>query len=317
MIEAARTFGDLRVMSAWRIVGRILTVACCMVCASIAFGQDTQPTPRGEVPAPRPEERRRGRDKRGDHPERHRPGRMGKLPGAYLLRTMPEDEGPLSQEERDKLVTFVRAHAPEMYAALQATEQRQPKDFEEQFQRAVPQLRRLYRIYQRNPELGESIIKHTRNLRNLRQMRRTWRDAEQDPAARQRIEELMRPILVENVGIEAAVLEDQIRELDFQREARIKAEFERLTGDNTDLDAEPPQVREWAKRLRERPPRTEADWLEDELWLVCAQRMDVEVGMARKFLERMRSDVDAEVDRRIEHMTRGREEPPPDKRDAD
>jgi hypothetical protein len=299
--------------------GRRFTAAvvfCWLASGVAAFGQETQPVPSGDIPAP-PEARRHGREKRGERPERDHEGRMGKLPGAYLLRTLPEDQGPLTEKEQEELLDFVRQHAPEMYEALQATKQGKPEDFQEQFQRAAPQLRRLQRIYQRNPELGESIIKHTRNLRKFRQIRHAWRDTAQDPAARQRIEEVMRQIVAENVEIETAVLEDQIRELEFQREARVKAEFNRLTAEDTDLTAEPPQVRAWAEQLRGRPPRAEAEWLEDELWLVCAQRMDVEAGMARKFLERMRGDVQAEVDRRMERLTRDRAESRPTAPDHD
>lgn len=249
----------------------------------------------------------------GRRPARHdgeerlgsrRPGRLGRLPGAQLFRILPEDQGPLSDDERAGLEDFLRQRAPDMFESLQRLRRDQPRVYEEQIQHAAPYLRRLRRICERNPELGDSIIKHSQNLQKLRRMRQAWRENEKEPRTRRRVEELMRQTTAENVAIEIAALEDQIRELEFQREARIKAEYERLTAPEADLSAEPPQTREWIQRLQGRPPRAEEEWLQDELWVVCTERMDVEVEAARRRLERMRGDLAAEVERRMEHLLR-------------
>ena len=229
---------------------------------------------------------------------------MGRLPGAPLFRVMPEDLGPLDEAERGALLSFLQEHAPEMHEALLKLQRDDPASFDRQFQRAAPYLRRLQRIFQRNPELGESIVRHSQNLQKLRRFRQAWRESAEDLRTRQRIEELMQQLVAENVEIEAAALDDQIRELEFQRDARIKAEFDRLLAADADLAAEPAQVRDWVRRLQEHPPQTELEWLQDELWVVCAERMDVEVQAARRHLERMRDNLAAEIERRMDYLKR-------------
>jgi hypothetical protein len=247
--------------------------------------------------------------------DRHRGGRFGRLPGAPLLRSLPSDQGPLQPGEQQELIDFVRQHVPGIHRALEQLGQKDPDNFTQRLEQAAPLLRRLRRIFDRDPQLGQSIIRHSESLQRLHRARRAWLDGELDPAARSSIEDMMRRTVADNVQIEVAVLEDQVRELDWQRDARIEAEFQRLTAPGADLTGESPELRELVRLLHETQAKAEITWLEDELWLQCATRMDREVKILQERVERMRTNTAEEVDRRMRHLTSPRK--PVDRCDGD
>jgi hypothetical protein len=229
--------------------------------------------------------------------------RLGRLPGAHLFRPLPEDQGPLRAGEQEELLSFIHQHMPETYESLDQLRQSDPAAFRERLQKAAPPLRRLRRIFERDSELGQSVIRHSENVQRLRRARRAWLASEQDHQARRGIEDLMRRTVAENVAIETAVLDDQVRELDWRREARIAAEFERLTSPDADLAGEPPEVRELVRQLHEAQLKDELEWVEDELWVVCAERMDREVRALQERVERLRANAAEQVDRRMQRLT--------------
>lgn len=234
-------------------------------------------------------------------------------PEPPLFHPLPSDHGPLSAEEREELVEFLRENVPKMHSALRRLEQKDPTNFDHRLQEAAPLLRRLRRIFERDALLGRSVIEHWENMQLLHRARRAWLDSADDRRRRREIEDLMRRTVAENVEIEVAVLEDQLRELEWQREARIEEEFERLTASDADLAPEPPELRELVRRLHDAETRAELEWLEEDLWLQCAVRMDREVKLLEKRLERMRSNMAEEVDRHMRGLT-SPPKPPGDER---
>jgi hypothetical protein len=237
------------------------------------------------------------------HREQRGGGWLGRLPGAPLFNPLPEDQGPLTAEEQQELLGFVGQHVPRLHESLERLRSTDPAAFQERLEKAAPHLRRLRRIFERDPDLGQRVIQHSEQVQRLRRARRAWLESEQDPRARSGIEDVMRRTLAENIEIETAVLEDQVRELDLRRDARIAAEYERLTSADADLAGEPPEVRELVRRLHEARLKGELEWLEDELWMVCAARMDREVKALRDRVEGMRASAAEEVDRRMRHLT--------------
>ena len=264
-----------------------------------AHAQPKRPGPAAE----RPQRRQTDRPDRTPGADHCPHARLGRLPGARLFRPLPGDQGPLTPEEQHELVNFVRQHAPNIHASLKQLRKRDPDNFSQRLQKAAPLLRRLRRIFERDPELGRSIIRHSEKLQRLRQARRAWLDSAGDRRTRREIEDVMRRTVAENVRIELAVLEDQVRELEWQRDARIEAEFERLTSPDADLTGEPPELRGLVRLLHEAQAKDELTWLEDELWLVCAARMDREVRALQQRVERMRTSTAEEVDRRMQRLT--------------
>ncbi len=251
----------------------------------------------------RPQRSRADRSEQPAHAEHRRGARLGRLPGAHLFRPLPSDQGPLTDEEQQELIDFVRRHAPQMHSSLNRLSNNDPDNFRRYLQKAAPSLRRLRRVFERDPQLGRSIIRHSGNLQRLRRARRAWLESKRDRRTRRDIEDVMRRTLAENVEIEAAVLDDQLRELDWQRAARIEAEFERLASAEADLSGESPALRELIGQLHGAQAKDELEWVEDELWLRCAERMDREVRALQERLARMRADTAQEVDRRMKRLT--------------
>ena len=256
-----------------------------------------------DAAASRPQRRHADRADQRSRGEHRRSARLGRLPGAPLFRPLPEDRGPLRAEEQQKLLSFIRQYMPEMHDSLKRLRQNDPAAFRERLQKAAPPLRRLRRIFERDSELGRSVIQHSENVQRLRRARRAWLASEQDHQARRAIEDLMRRTVAENVAIETAVLDDQVRELDWRRQARIAAEFERLTSSDADLAGEPPEVRNLVRHVHDAQLRGELEWVEDELWLVCAERMDREVKALQERVERLRANAAEQVDRRMKRLT--------------
>ena len=256
-----------------------------------------------EATANRPQRQQANRSGQPACGEHRRGARLGRLPGAHLFRPLPEDQGPLRAEEQQELLSFIRQHMPKTHDSLKRVRQDDPAAFRQRLQKAAPPLRRLRRIFERDPELGQSVIQHSENVQRLRRARRAWLESEQGRQARRGIEDVMRRTVAENVEIEIAVLDDQVRELDWRRKARIAAEFERLTLPDADLAGEPPEVRDLVRHVHEAQLKGELEWLEDELWLVCAGRMDREVRALQERVERSRANAAEQVDRRMQRLT--------------
>ncbi|GAG33379.1 unnamed protein product, partial [marine sediment metagenome] len=91
------------------------------------------------------------------HAEHRRGARLGRLPGAHLFRPLPSDQGPLSADEQQQLIDFIRQHAPKMHSSLTRLQQKDPAGFERRLQKAAPLLRRLRRIFERDAQLGRNI----------------------------------------------------------------------------------------------------------------------------------------------------------------
>ncbi len=262
---------------------------------------------RGQAAKPKQkmERRHRPRDDRAGPPRDggRRPGwQFGRFPGANLFRPSPEDEGPLTPDERRELVNFVRKRAPGIHRSLKQLYQRDPEAFEQRLQDAAPRLRQLRRIYRRDPQLGRNIIRHAENLQRIQRARRAWPECEQDPKQRRRIYNAARRLLAENVRIETAVLDHVLLELERRREDRIEAEFERLVSPDADLAGEPPELRNVVRRLRGAQTDDGLQWLEDELREMCSQRMDREIAGLCNRVTRLRANAVEEVDRRMNRL---------------
>ena len=257
-----------------------------------------EPPPRGERIAEQASRGEGWREGGARDPSRHR----GHFWGSDLFRPQPEDEGPLEPGEQQRLENFLRQHAPLLHDSLKQLRTKDPAGFEQRLQDAAPQLRRLRRIYQRDPELGQNVIKHAENLQRVRRMRRAWCESEDKPEARRGIEDEMRRIVAENLQVEILVLEDRIKEFEQQRDQRIELEYERLIAKDADLSGESSEVRELVLSLNVAGSEAEIQQLGEQLKRKCAVRTERRLAGLRDRLERIRTNTVEEVDRRMKWM---------------
>lgn len=290
-------------MSDVRKMFSLLLMTATLVAWTGYLAAPARGQPGGPAKPPQPPERHeRKRGGRGGPPrdaERGPGSPLGRFPGARLFRPLPEDQGPLTPAEQRELMSFVRECYPDAHRWLKQIQQRDPEAFQQRLQEAAPRLRHLRRIFERDPELGQNIVRYSENLQQLHHARRAWRDAELSPKQRRRIHDAVRRVIAENLRIEVAVLEDQALELEQQRDARIEAESERLLSPDLDLAEEPPEVREVIEHLLNPQEDDDLESLEDELRKICSERMDREVARLRNRAARWRENAIEEVDRRM------------------
>lgn len=235
---------------------------------------------------------------------------FGGFPGAELLRPLPEDEGPLQPGEADELFEFARRNVPFVHRALRRMEDLAPDEFEHRLQRAAPRLRQLKRIFDRNPQLGERIVRFAENQQRIRFAKRNWDEGERSPALRQRLTQEIRPLFAENLRIEQDVLRERLDDLTARREVQIDREVERLTADGFDPADVPADVRELLRKYRDAATESELDAARRELRRVGENRIDSEISMLRERVNRVCNDAAREVDRRVGRFF---DAPPPDR----
>lgn len=239
---------------------------------------------------------------------RDRDSWLGRMPGARLFQPAPEDYGPLTPAERRELESFVKKNAPLIYDKLKQIHKRDPEAFEQRFQESAPRLRVLRRVFEKDERLGRMIIDYAENRQRLERARDAFRRSDNDPQARRRIGAAVRRLMAENLRIEAAVLEDRVRQMDEQHDENVQAEFDRLMSPDVDLSAESPETRASVRKLQNAQP-DERQRLADELWSTTSDRMDREIETMRTRVKRMRANAPDEVDRRVQRFaaeSRGR-----------
>ena len=269
---------------------RLIWSACVLLVTAWVFGP--LPGADGQATAgPRRAQRRPGFD-------------AGRLPLSELLRPLPEDQGPLTDAERRALLRLLRLHAPQLHRDLIRLQRRDPAAFAQRFEEAAPRLRQLRRLCARDPALARSVLRHAENLQRLRRARAAWAASAERPQLRRRIQAQVRRLIARNLRIEAAVLDDRLRQLSEQRQERIDAWLARLEADELERAAEPPAVRELVARWLATESDEERAALTARLRRIAGDRLDREVNRLSRRLERLRKDAETEVDRRFEQWLR-------------
>ncbi len=276
--------------------------------AAPAAAQERAPAASRQQPEDRhrPHGDRRGPGQRGER----RPGlRFGYLPGANLFRPLPEDEGPLTAEERIELMDFLRTHVPKVHGWLEQLREHDPAAFDERLQGAAPRLRQLRRIFERDPQLGQNLVRYSENKHRVWRAQWAWRRSE-DPEERRQILDSVRRWTAQNLRIETAVLEDRAEELEQQREERIEAEVARWQSDDFDWAGESQEVRELAGAWRAAETDDERAALADELRRISSERIDREVARLRGRAVQLRENAVDEVDQRMQRWVAQAEREP-------
>jgi len=235
--------------------------------------------------------------------------RLGHLPGANLFRPLPEDEGPLTADERIELMDFLRTHVPKVHGWLEELRERDRAAFDERLQAAAPRLRQLRRIFERDPQLGQNLVRYSENKHRIWRAQWVWRKND-DPEERRQILASVRRWTAQNLRIEALVLDDRVRQLVEQRDERIDAVVTRWQADDFDWAGESDEVRELVGAWRAAQTDDEREALADELRQISSERTDRDVARLRDRAARLRENAVDEVDRRMQRWTEQAERGP-------
>jgi hypothetical protein len=259
----------------------------------VARGQDRGPDDRG----PRPP--------RGPHPARVRGERGGPPPFRAVLgnplRPLPEDLGPLRPGEEEELLEFARTHLRRQFQMLRRLRTRNPARFQERFERVLPRLRQLRRLFDENPTLARYIVRHVENLEAIKARLRHWRAR---PEEREGVRGQVRARVAENLRLERLILEERLSELQDRRDRLVDRELDRLLYPKTDLAPEPERLRALVERYDSAVGDDEREQILDDIREMIGERLDHEVKRLQHRLREMRENRTAEVDQRVDDLFR-------------
>ncbi len=227
-----------------------------------------------------------------------------------------EDFGPLQPGEQEKLLDFVRAHTPRIAEMLERLQSQNPARFDERMHDLAPRLRRLARLYERSPELGEKLLRHADNLDGIKRRLRALPPGDDSALPRKRALEEARRLVRENIGIEAAVLDARIKTLRERRAALVDQEFTRLTTDSTQAAKLPTDMRPLIQKFAATSPGPERDALAATIRARIERDIDRSVAQMNTQAARLRSGIAAETESRLDGLRGKTQRPPAPRRPA-
>lgn len=268
-----------------------------------------QETPRGadapREPGARRTERRaerpQERDGRGTAEETGRAPR-GRAPGANPFGPAREDFGPLQPGELERLLAFVQRRAPRIAAMLERVQTDQPEQFDERMHELTPQLRRLMRLFEENPQLAQRLLRHAENLEGAKRRARALGPGNDDAPQQKLAMQELRGIISENVKIEAEVLETRMQELQSRRDAIVEQEFQRLTGDPKAVRLAPAELRPLLEQYAAGASDAQRAALAADLRQRIGARLDEGVQRLRGHAAKLRNREAAEVNQRVDAL---------------
>lgn len=284
-----------------------LSLAAAALAAAAAAAQEPARGPHRLRSASRPAE---GRDTRpaSEATTNATPVEPGGRPwgsrlGQRLLRPSPEDQGPLRPGEEDELLAFAREHMPRFYQLMDGVRQRSPERFRERLAEQAPRLRHLKRVFEYSPRVGRSIQAHAENLFKIHREARAWRAAAPESPERERALQAIRPLVAENVRLEADALDGLADALAARRDTRIEERVAYLTGDQADLSAGPEKLRLLVAAFQSAAAGSERDAAREQLRGAVAAQLNEELATLRQRATDMRTRADQEVDERMQRLT--------------
>jgi hypothetical protein len=222
-----------------------------------------------------------------------------------------EDFGPLREGEEQELLEFAQEKMPRAYQLLSRLRDRDPQRYQAHLERFAARVRHLRRIFEQDAELGQIIIRHSRNLFELQRARRAWQRGRGDPGRQGRLLRGMRERLAENVELEAQALERWVAIRDRMRDQDIQRKLMRLArADPVELAREPSEIREALATWQDAPDDEQRAQAQAELESLLAEHIDAELARLREQAAGLLTDAPVLVDRRMRELLERTDGPP-------
>ncbi len=261
--------------------------------------------------SPRDQHQKRGRPERGDQRrtrDGQRPERGDRFGPGHHFGPTQEDNRPIEDGEAEDLVAFAAEHFPRMHQLLLRIRNADPKKFRQQLQRFAPRLRFMQRLQNDDPQLARIMISLTENEHRLWGYRRRSRGA--DPQTRRRIKQAARELIDKSIELEGRIMQLRIEKLSESRNEVVEQRFERLSGEDANLAAEPATLRDLIEAARQ-ATEEERPALEVQIRTSISSAIDDELAAIRARLDRRRQNRAEEVDRRLRRLFSHSERPRP------
>ena len=218
------------------------------------------------------------------------------------LRVGPEDRGPLTAEEIDDLVEFMRKHMPHMFDAMRRLRERDPDRFEERLNENAVRLRQLRRLFLYSPEIGDVIRSHAHAQFEMRRAAKALAHGGPESYLYDRAMKELRERVAETVRLETRVLELLLAEREANRDGYVEARVDYLLSENADLAAEPERVRDMVALYSTISVDAEREAQRERITTAVARQIENEIRALGERIASMRENAAEEVDRRVERV---------------
>jgi hypothetical protein len=241
--------------------------------------------------------------------QRHGPGRPDIAPARRLFEPLPEDHGPLAAGEADELLAFAEAHLPRIHAILARLKAHSPARFETALAEHAPRLRQLRRIYERDAQLGEIIRDHAENMMEVLRLAHTLKQQAGGPPAAD--VEPLRKVVAINMGLEADALARVASDLEANREQRIAQRVSQALSPDANAAEQREPLTGLVATYKAAQTEPEREAARAQLRAFFGRQVANEIQRLRERSAQLRSEVDTQVDRRVEMLLKSGGRKPP------
>ncbi len=251
------------------------------------------------------EDRRRGgrrgpRFGRGLPP--NRPPAFESLQVERFFPPRASDADPLRPGEFDELKAFACEHAPPICRVMERVDRLNAAQFPEAVHHLIARLRHVRRIFAYDESLGRLVIRHTINTREMLGMARRIGRASLPEWRAQHVRRMLRQRVSDNLGLEVEILTRGRMVLERDLQSRIDEHVRDLIAGDIETRGEDVALREMLRQIRlSDDPDTRAA-LKNTLRVAVEQHVTRELARVTQRLDRLTSDQDAEVERRMAEL---------------
>jgi len=226
-----------------------------------------------------------------------------------MFRPLPEDFDPLRPGEGDELMAFAKEHFPSLHDALAQLQERNPDRFRQRLEDSAPRLRHIKRLYERSPKMGGLIRRHVENMMRVQRDVRTLRAAAEGSREYADARQSIHDRLTDNVRLEIAAMENLIESGQRERDTRTEQRADALLKSDAPTAHLPTKLRNLvsAYHAADDGARTDA---RARLVKALQQIVDDELASVRKRVDDLRTNIDREVDQRLERLLTDRPRDP-------
>lgn len=292
----------------------LLQAAFFAGACDLAFAQQPANRPQQKSDDRRPATSRPNRPPRDaergqpGQPPRRGPGAMEEafppLPGPNPFRPLPADWGPIAGGEEKELLEFARVNVPRLSERLAQIQLRDPADYQKRLDEAAPRLRMLKRLFNANPRIATSVVRHIDNIELVKRAMRLWLNSDNEPVRRTRIENEVRRRLSDLVDIERELAESRAADIRANREQILEDEVARLTVPGAKLEPEPRDIRWFVEAFQVAANDADRAAAREDLRDLISILLDDQVEILTERAEDFARDKDKIVERRLEGFRR-------------
>lgn len=287
----------------FRTILLIAAIAC--FCAVDVIAQSREATSRPTRPERRAKAAPGGGESQSAAPRRERDDDFRDGPQNVFARLpfgpTAADRGPLSDEELEELRPFVEQNLPMLARIIRHIQAADRPEMRKHLDQIAPFIRFLHRTSQENPRRARIMMEHVKSGFMLERARRLMASPIRGPIARERLQNDVRGAATRSVQAEIRLLLDYAQEAQDQFDDRADRRLTEVTADGADVSELPERIRDLIRR-RQQANDQERPRFDRQIRAAIGDEMRTQIRTWRERAEELRSNTDAEVDRRVDEI---------------